>query len=109
MNVEKVVRNGRMKDDKLPVFDNDNENSQVMNGGMSLVTRYHPFLHLMGVTVEPTENDSIRIRFPMRDDLCGHPGMCILHGGTVSGMSTVPCVRIKSYVVDFGFRQDSRT
>lgn len=73
-----------MKDEKLPVF--DNENSQEMKGGMALLTRYHPFHELMGMTVEPTEDDSVRIRFPMRDDLCGHPGLGILYGGVISCM-----------------------
>lgn len=73
-----------MKDDKLPVF--DNEKAQVLKGGMALMTRYHPFLELMGVTIESTDDDSVRIRFSMRDDLCGHPGLHILHGGVISCM-----------------------
>ena len=73
-----------MKDDKLPVF--DNEKTQVLKGGMALMTRYHPFLELMGVTVESTDDGSVRIRFSMRDDLCGHPGLRILHGGVISCM-----------------------
>ena len=76
-----------MKDDKLPVF--DNEKTQVLKGGMALMTRYHPFLDLMGVTVESTDDDSVRIRFSMRDDLCGHPGLRILHGGVISCMIDV--------------------
>jgi uncharacterized protein (TIGR00369 family) len=76
-----------MKDDKLPVF--DNEKTQVLKGGMALMTRYHPFLELMGVTVESTDDDSVRIRFSMRDDLCGHPGLRILHGGVISCMIDV--------------------
>jgi uncharacterized protein (TIGR00369 family) len=50
--------------------------------GMALVTRDHPFHNLIGMTLEPTEDDSICIRFPMRPDLCGHPG--ILYGGIIS-------------------------
>jgi uncharacterized protein (TIGR00369 family) len=73
-----------MKDDKLPVF--DHEKGQVLKGGMGLMTRHHPFLELMGVTVEPTEDDNVRIRFSMRENLCGHPGMHILQGGVVSCM-----------------------
>ena len=76
-----------MKDDKLPVF--DNEKTQVLKGGMALMTRYHPFLDLLGVTVESTDDDSVRIRFSMRDDLCGHPGLRILHGGVISCMIDV--------------------
>jgi uncharacterized protein (TIGR00369 family) len=76
-----------MKDDRLPVF--DNEKSQVLKGGMSLMTRYHPFLELMGVTIEPTADDSVRIRFSMRDDLCGHPGQHSLHGGAISCMMDI--------------------
>ena len=73
-----------MKDDKLPVF--DNEKTQVLKGGMALMTRYHPFLELMGVTVESTDDDSVRIRFSMRDNLCGHPGLQMLQGGVASCM-----------------------
>ena len=73
-----------MKDDKLPVF--EHEKGQVLKGGMGLMTRHHPFLELMGVTVEPTEDDSVRVRFSMRENLCGHPGMHILQGGVVSCM-----------------------
>ena len=73
-----------MKDDKLPVF--DNEKKHELKGGMALLTRYHPFHELMGMTVEPTEDDNVRIRFPMRDDLCGHPGLGILYGGVISCM-----------------------
>ena len=76
-----------MKEYKLPVF--DNEKTQVLKGGMALMTRYHPFLELMGVTVESTDDDSVRIRFSMRDDLCGHPGLRILHGGVISCMIDV--------------------
>jgi len=50
--------------------------------GMALITRDHPFHKLIGMTLEPTEDDSVRIRFPMRPDLCGHPG--ILYGGIIS-------------------------
>ena len=50
--------------------------------GMALVTRDHPFHNLIGMTLEPTEDDSIRVRFSMRPDLCGHPG--ILYGGIIS-------------------------
>jgi len=73
-----------MKDDKLPVF--DNEKSNELKGGMALLTRYHPFHELMGMTIEPTDNDSVCLRFPMRDDLCGHPGLGILYGGVISCM-----------------------
>jgi len=73
-----------MRDDKLPIF--DNEKGQVLKGGMALMTRYHPLLELMGVTVEPTEDDNVRIRFSMRDNLCGHPGFHILQGGVISCM-----------------------
>ncbi len=76
-----------MKDDRLPVF--DNEKGQILMGGWALMTRYHPFLELMGVRVEPTEDDSVRIRFSMRDDLCGHPGLSTLHGGVISCMIDV--------------------
>jgi uncharacterized protein (TIGR00369 family) len=50
--------------------------------GMALVTRDHPFHNLIGMTLEPTEDESIRVRFSMRPDLCGHPG--ILYGGIIS-------------------------
>jgi uncharacterized protein (TIGR00369 family) len=73
-----------MKEDKLPVF--DNEKGQLLKGGMALLTRYHPFHELMGMTIEPTEDDSVRLRFPMRDNLCGHPGLGILYGGVISCM-----------------------
>jgi uncharacterized protein (TIGR00369 family) len=73
-----------MKDDKLPVF--DNEKGQVLKGGMALLTRDHPFHELMGMTIEPTEDGSVCLRFPMRDDLCGHPGLGILYGGGISCM-----------------------
>ena len=73
-----------MKEDKLPVF--DNEKSHELKGGMALLTRYHPFHELMGMTIEPVEDGSVRIRFPMRDDLCGHPGLGILYGGVISCM-----------------------
>jgi len=52
--------------------------------GMALITRDHPFHRLMGMTLEHTADDSVRIRFPMRDDLCGHAG--ILYGGVISCM-----------------------
>ena len=52
--------------------------------GMALVTRNLPFYELMGMTLEPTEDDSVRVRFPMRDNLCGHQG--ILFGGVISCM-----------------------
>jgi len=48
--------------------------------------RHHPFHELMGMTIEPTEDGSVRLRFPMRDDLCGHPGLGILYGGVVACM-----------------------
>jgi uncharacterized protein (TIGR00369 family) len=81
-----------MRDDRLPIFGDDKVQS--LKGGWSLMTRYHPFLELMGVTIEPTEDNNARIRFPMRDNLCGHPG--ILQGGVVSCMidivgGTVAC------------------
>jgi uncharacterized protein (TIGR00369 family) len=50
--------------------------------GIALVTRDHPFHNLIGMTLEPTEDESIRVRFSMRPDLCGHPG--ILYGGIIS-------------------------
>jgi uncharacterized protein (TIGR00369 family) len=52
--------------------------------GMALITRDHPFHKLIGMTLEPTEDNSVRIRFPMRDNLCGHVG--ILYGGVISCM-----------------------
>lgn len=60
--------------------------SQGLKGGMDLMLRHHPFHELMGMTIEPTEDNSVRIRFPMRDDLCGHPGLGILYGGVVACM-----------------------
>jgi uncharacterized protein (TIGR00369 family) len=36
------------------------------------------------MTIEPTDDGSVRIVFPMRDDLCGHPGLGILYGGVVA-------------------------
>jgi uncharacterized protein (TIGR00369 family) len=50
------------------------------------MARYHPFHDMMGMTLERTEDDSVRIVFPMRDDLCGHPGLGILYGGVVACM-----------------------
>ena len=50
--------------------------------GIALVTRDHPFHKLVGLTLEPTEDDSICVKFPMRSELCGHPG--ILYGGIIS-------------------------
>ena len=50
------------------------------------MARYHPFHDMMDMTLERTEDDSVRIRFPMRDDLCGHPGLGILYGGVVACM-----------------------
>jgi uncharacterized protein (TIGR00369 family) len=60
--------------------------SQGLKGGMDLMLRYHPFHELLGMTIEPTDDDSVRIVFPMRDDLCGHPGLGILYGGVVACM-----------------------
>lgn len=71
-----------MKDDRLPVF--EHEKGQLLKGGWELMSRRHPFLELMGVTVEPTGDNNVQIRFPMRDNLCGHPGLQILQGGVVS-------------------------
>ncbi len=71
-----------MKDKDLPVF--SSEQNQELKGGMALLLRYHPFHELIGMKVEPTEDDSVRITFPMRDDLCGHPGLGILYGGVVA-------------------------
>jgi uncharacterized protein (TIGR00369 family) len=59
---------------------------QESKGGMDLMLRYHPFHELLGMTIEPTDDDSVRIVFPMRDDLCGHPGLGILYGGVVACM-----------------------
>jgi len=59
---------------------------QGIKGGMDLMTRYHPFHELLGMTIEPTDDNSVRIVFPMRDDLCGHPGLGILYGGVVACM-----------------------
>jgi len=78
-----------------------NAHNQELKGGMALMTRYHPFHELIGFTVEPTEDDSVRIVFPMRDELCGHPGLGILYGGVVAcvidiiGGSVVTWNRIK--------------
>jgi uncharacterized protein (TIGR00369 family) len=65
--------------------DNGSQN-QGLKGGMDLMLRYHPFHELLGMTIEPTDDDSVRIVFPMRDDLCGHPGLGILYGGVVACM-----------------------
>lgn len=63
----------------------DNESQdQGLKGGMDLMTRYHPFHDLLGMAIEPTDDGSVRIVFPMRDDLCGHPGLGILYGGVVA-------------------------
>ena len=59
---------------------------QGLKGGMDLMLRYHPFHEMLGMTIEPTDDDSVRIVFPMRDDLCGHPGLGILYGGVVACM-----------------------
>ena len=60
--------------------------TQELKGGWGLMARYHPFHDMMDMTLERTEDDSVRIRFPMRDDLCGHPGLGILYGGVVACM-----------------------
>ncbi len=65
--------------------DNGSQN-QGLKGGMDLMLRYHPFHELLGMTIEPTDDGSVRIVFPMRDDLCGHPGLGILYGGVVACM-----------------------
>ena len=59
---------------------------QGIKGGMDLMLRHHPFHELMGMTIEPTDDDSVCLKFPMRDDLCGHPGLGILYGGVVACM-----------------------
>jgi uncharacterized protein (TIGR00369 family) len=59
---------------------------QGLKGGMDLMLRYHPFHEMLGMSIEPTDDDSVRIVFPMRDDLCGHPGLGILYGGVVACM-----------------------
>ena len=56
---------------------------QELKGGMALLTRYHPFHELIGMRVEPL-GDSVCVKFPMRDDLCGHPGLGILYGGVIA-------------------------
>lgn len=65
---------------------NNGSQSQGLKGGMGLMLRHHPFHEMMGMTIEPTEDGSVRIVFPMRDDLCGHPGLGILYGGVVACM-----------------------
>ena len=64
----------------------DESQSQGLKGGMDLMLRYHPFHELLGMTIEPTDDGGVRIVFPMRDDLCGHPGLGILYGGVVACM-----------------------
>ena len=63
-----------------------NTGDQELKGGMALMLRHHPFHELLGLTIEPADDDSVRIVFPMRDDLCGHPGLGILYGGVVACM-----------------------
>lgn len=58
--------------------------SQVSQGGMALMLRHHPFHELLGLTFEPADDGSVRIVFPMRDELCGHPGLGILYGGVIA-------------------------
>jgi uncharacterized protein (TIGR00369 family) len=80
--------------------DNNTEN-QSLQGGMGLITRYHPLHELLGMTVEPLDNDSFCLKFAMRDDLCGYPGGGILYGGVIAavidiiGGVTVSWSRIK--------------
>jgi len=65
--------------------DNNAENQRLL-GAMGLLTRYHPFHELLGMTVEPLDTDSLCIKFAMRDELCGYPGGGILYGGVIAAV-----------------------
>lgn len=62
------------------------EENQKKQRAMGLITRYHPFHELLGMTVEPLDTDSICIKLAMRDELCGYPGQGILYGGVIAAV-----------------------
>jgi uncharacterized protein (TIGR00369 family) len=62
------------------------EENHGLQRAMGLLTRYHPFHELLGMTVEPQGTDSICIKLAMRDDLCGYPGQGILYGGVIAAV-----------------------
>ena len=62
------------------------EENQRLPRAMGLLTRYHPFHELLGMTVEPRDTDSLCIKFTMRDELCGYPGAGILYGGVIAAV-----------------------
>jgi len=62
------------------------DENQRLQGAMGLLTRYHPFHEILGMTVEPLNTDSICIKLAMRDELCGYPGQGILYGGVIAAV-----------------------
>lgn len=55
---------------------------------MDTITRFiehgFPFHHHLGIKVEQVAKESVRLRIPFKQELVGHVGKSILHGGVIS-------------------------
>jgi uncharacterized protein (TIGR00369 family) len=77
------------------------ERDQKLSKAMGLKGGFPPFVELLGLNFEPTEDDGIAVSVAMRDDLTINPGGP-LHGGLISAIMDV----IGGSVIAWGLKKD---
>ena len=48
-----------------------------------------PFHKFLGVKVDAIEEDSVRLRIPFKEELIGHAGSAMIHGGVISTLADI--------------------
>ncbi|MBE0480638.1 MAG: thioesterase family protein [Dehalococcoidia bacterium] len=65
------------------------EQDEKLSKEMGLQGRYPPFVELLGVQFEPSGDDRILIRLPMRTELALAPDGLRLHGGVITSVMDI--------------------